>query len=483
MQNFFRRFLISLLTTASALPLLADLWETDLPWQKEYKADSSTIGLWHFNQGQELQDSSNNGCHLTIKGSAATVPDGKFGGALQGRHHEGDQLKTSAAIANDADVLSPDGPFTVELWVKPAADFFKQKQVFLVDKKYFHYASDRQDANWDYGFYLQQNTRETDQYQLTATLGFGQDSVWASTPYLPFAADSWYHLAFTYDGKGRVAFFRNGVLLAENVFPGRQAVANGSHGLAIGDRFGSLFNAFPGLIDEVRISKGVVTFQTGTVALGFTPERTVFYRLEPNQTLNLEVINGTSKPVTQLLGTMAVENVTRKLALHAVQPGQRAPLPLPVDTTLRPGAYTAKVSLTGLWEGQSRSLTTEVAFDIVARPSPAMPVIMWGHGDLERLTDIGFTHSLRYFNLQKDIWEAKQPLDLGGNASVISEKRLINDMMRAGIELIISTSPGRWFAKQLDAFPEFRRLDRGGHPLPVENAAVAHPDIQQFAYN
>ncbi len=483
MPNFRRRFLICALTTASAWSLSGAVWETDLPWQQEYPTDGTTIALWHFNQGQELQDSSGNGRHLTIKGSATATPDGKFGGGLLCRHHDGNQMQTSAAVAADADCLSPDGPFTVELWAKPSPDFFKQNQIFLVDKKYFHYASDRKDANWDYGFYLLQNPRQPDHYQLTVTLGFGQDSVWASTAYLPFAADTWYHLAFTYDANGKVAFFRDGELLLDKTFPGRKAIANGSNGLAIGDRFGSNFNAFPGLLDEVRISRGVVAFQTGAVTLGFSPERTVFYRLEPNPAIRLDINNGTSQPVTQIKGAVTIANTSQNIALFAVQPNTKAPLPLLIDTTLRPGAYTAKVALTGLWKGQPRSLETEVPFDIVARPSPAMPVIMWGHGDLERLTDIGFTHSLRYFNLQKDIWDAKQPIDLGNNASVIGEKRLINDMMRAGVELIISASPGRWFAKQLDQVPDFRRLDRGGNPLAVENAAVAHPDIQKFAYD
>ncbi|NLF62425.1 MAG: LamG domain-containing protein [Lentisphaerae bacterium] len=483
MQNFFRHLLLSVLTAAFALPLSASTWETDLPWQKEYKPDDSTIALWQFNMGEELQDSSGNGCHLAIRGSAAPTPDGKFGVGLLCRHHEGDQLKPSSALAADADILSPDGAFTVELWAKPSSDLFKQPQAFLVDKKYFHYASDRKDANSDYGFYLQQNSRQPDQYQLVATLGFGTDSVWASSSYLPFEADTWYHLAFTYDGNGKVAFFRDGELLLEKTFPGRKAIANGGNGVAIGDRFGSNFNPFPGVLDEVRISRGVVAFQTGKVTLNFTPERTVFYRLEPNQAIRLNIHNGTTKPVTQIIGTATVDTFSQNLSLHTVQPGQRALLPLMIDTSLRPGAYVAKVNLTCLWEGETRSLETEVPFDIVARPSPAMPVIMWGHGDLERLNDIGFTHSLRYFGLYKDIWDAKQPINLGNNASVISEKRLINDMMRAGVDLIISVSPGRWFAKQLDDFPEFRRLDRNGNPLAVENAAVAHPDIQKFAYN
>jgi len=212
------------------LGALSPVWSAE-PWQALYTGEDATgpnvIGLWQFQPGAELKDSSGHGHDLTLRGQARVVTEGPLGGALESFPAGETNDKPQGAIAKDADDLSPAGAFTLEAWFMAKPEMDKSPNVFLLDKKYIHYVRDTPEANWDYGLTLARvgpNRRRLD-----ASLGFGKDSDFIQGPELDVAPGTWIYVAFTYDGAGRSRFFVNGELKARAYIAGRGPVAPGNH--------------------------------------------------------------------------------------------------------------------------------------------------------------------------------------------------------------------------------------------------------------
>ncbi|MFV2067252.1 MAG: hypothetical protein ACC645_09755, partial [Pirellulales bacterium] len=63
--------------------------------------------------------------------------------------------------------------------------------VFLLDKKYYHYAKDLPQANCDYALYLRRTGEH--QRQITAYLGFGDSSAAYTSQEVELEPQRWYH--------------------------------------------------------------------------------------------------------------------------------------------------------------------------------------------------------------------------------------------------------------------------------------------------
>jgi hypothetical protein len=128
---------------------------------------------------------------------AVVNPKGRFGGALESFPGFPVQDKRHAALASVPPVK---GAFTLEMWIKPKAEFKPELRCYLLDKKYV----DHTDYQWQIGEADKGGLR-----RMFVTLGFGAES---KTIYsLPFKmGEEWQHVAFTYDGAGEGKFYRNG---------------------------------------------------------------------------------------------------------------------------------------------------------------------------------------------------------------------------------------------------------------------------------
>ncbi|MEQ1853757.1 MAG: LamG domain-containing protein, partial [Chthoniobacteraceae bacterium] len=377
---------ILLIMVAAGVPAQERAAET---WRNGYVGRDASgpqvLGYWQFKADAPTKDSSGKGHELSLAG-AKIAAAGKTGAALECFAGWPVMDKRHAAFAASKPGLSPRGAFTVELWIQPKPELTAELQPVLIDKKYV--------AHTDYQFRLTA-AEAGGARRMQVALGFGDDSeTFVSEPFVPGA--DWQHVAFTYDGAGEVRFFRNGAPLGKVRRPGRGAIAPGRHVLSIGDRVGSYYAGFPGLIDEVRICDGVLEFRPLTVE--FRADRKTWLRMEKAQPVVIVVRNLSKAQTGDLKLRVSTDGIGGKsIDLPALAAGASHEVPYPFDTSLRPDTYRLKVRLEAAAEPPFASDEfTEIT--IAPRPLAKMPVVMWGIGspdsveqEMARLKDLGFT--------------------------------------------------------------------------------------------
>ncbi|NQU09607.1 LamG domain-containing protein, partial [bacterium] len=390
---------------------------TDQPWQKEYTGEQATgnrvVALWHFARGAEMVDATGKGHRLKIRGRSRIVDGGRFGSCLECfASGSGNDVKEGADTKRRAD-LAPAGAFTLEMWIKPKPEMLDREQVImLADKRSYYYFKDIPRANHGYLFLLRRLTRGT--FVMHVFLGFGADSAsYASKP-VTLAPEQWHHVAFTYDGAGTVQIFLNGAVVGSATREGRGDISPGPYPLTIGDRVASVHAGFPGYIDEVRLSKGVVPFSSGRVMvhMGARDGRTAFVRMERDVVVHVSVSNGTGHGLAPTQAACFFGGSRREIALPALGIGESYAFDLPVDTTVRPDTYRLNVTIIGTASGKPFRVEESAPIVIVPRPLPSrMPVVMRGIGDIETLKEIGFTHHLSMAVDMGKIWAEGKPSD------------------------------------------------------------------------
>ena len=446
-------------------------------WQNAYQGNDATgkhvIALWSFDQSTEKQDPAGKGFDMKLMGAKLSA-GGRFGGALESFRGWPDEDVNHGAKVKDHPALSPKGAFTLELWIKPKPELKDYPSAFLIDKKYV--------SHTDYQMILGPAGKHGNTRTLRVVLGYGADSATYTSDSAVYSAETWYHIAFTYDAAGNGRFYRDGSALGGTNHAGREAVAPGKRFLTIGDRNGSLYHGFPGFIDQVRISNGALEFRPAK--FGLKSDRTTFIRMEE---VSLE-FTVTNMLRTKLEGGVcrfaAAETVETRIELPELEPGAVHTVPFRLDTSLRPGQYNihARMELPG-----DTPYVSEERFPvtIVPRPLPhSMPVVMWGVGgidnvldEMDTLKDIGFTHCLGCSANMGTIWDAGAPTTANTDEHVASAKKMLDSALARGFRVMIGLTPGRWAKSK----KEFRRVDRNGEAHEDVNGLF--PEIQQFCYN
>ncbi len=460
--------------------------QSEQPWRKLYTGQQATgenvIALWQFHPGREAQDNSGHGHLLMLRGQARWVKEGLFGSCLESFSADGEHDKAQGASAKNHESLSPPGAFTLEAWFKPKPEMDKFTTVFLLDKKYYHYAKDLPRANWDYCLYLRragENKR-----QIAAHLGYGTDSAAYTSRVVDVPSGQWAHVAFTYDGAGTGRFFFNGKSVGRIVHEGRGPVTAGSYPLVIGDRYGSVHCGFPGYIDQVRISKGIVSFFTGSLELDFSGGRTAFRRMEKDARVPVTVVNDVGKPLTGGTARAFLGGTEKTFPLPDLAPKATCTIDVPVDTTLRPDGYTLKVMAAATADGKKYEAEESASVVVAPRPLPhRMPVVMWGGGDFQRLKEIGFTHQLISLVDYGKVWAAGKPTAAATSARIAESARSLDEHLAQGMGAVVNVYPGRWVIHNERLKEKYQRISRTGKPYKRENACASSPELQTFAYN
>jgi hypothetical protein len=448
------------------------------PWNSEYSGDNATaghvLGLWPFQPGAEMADASGRGHDLTLQG-AKTTADGRFGSCLESfPGWPVDDQRHQATAKNHPD-LSPPGPFTLELWIRPKPELNADyPDAFLLDKKYV--------ADDDYQLILGGPDRYGSRV-LRACLGFGSDSsTWHARP-AKFEPGQWYHVAFTYDGSGTGSFYLNGMPWGSTRIEGRKAISPGKHSLSIGDRIGSYYHGFPGYLDQVRMCGRVLEFRRAKFEL--TSDRTCFLRMEPDATLRFAVTNLRPAPLSKGVVTIGLAGTTQQETPVAdLAPGASLAVDYRLDTSLRPDPYSlaARLSVEGPAPYESEQ---SFAVRIVPRRLPSrFPVLMWGvygnvTGEIERLKRIGFTHVLGLGADYGKIFEAGRPIEASDPEKVQATKRMLDQALANDIRVAASLSPG----SAMRSKQEFQRVDREGKRYEREDVCGLFPELQQLCFN
>ncbi|NKB68277.1 MAG: hypothetical protein GKR89_14540 [Candidatus Latescibacteria bacterium] len=217
----------------------------------------------------------------------------------------------------------------------------------------------------------------------------------------------------------------------------------------------------------------------GPVSIQAT-ERTSFVRMEDSAFAAIAVSNTTDTDLAAGRVTIRGMGQERLFDLPVLPGQQQHALEWPVDTSLRPGVYPLEINIQG--PGYQAAQSLELV--LVARPLPQqMPVVMWGGGGLDRLTEIGFTHKLHYMADYGKIWRAGEPTQADDGETLAQKKRALNQQLARGIGSLVYLYPGRWVARNETLYQAHRRLDPEGQPYNEQNVCASFPALQQYSYN
>ncbi len=477
-------FAILLLASATATGQ-----ESAVRWWEGYNGDEANgphvLGLWKFDGDEQtfLSDSSAHGHQATLRG-AKPNRDGRFGGCLESSAGYPVVDESHGFHVTRSPVLSPTGSFTVELWIKakPADAFPADARPVLLDMKYVPYNHT--------GFMLSLTPQSSSgTRQLALQLGTGSEShAWYSDP-LRLPAGAWRHVAFTYDARGTVAFFLDGEETGRSTRPEAGPMAAAVRPLSIGDRIGSLYNGFPGYIDEVRITKGIRDFRP----IRFVPDvdRFVFLRMTPAASLTARLVNQTGAPLRETTAVATLpDGSSQRLAIPELAAGESHAVAVRVNTSLKPGEYeaTLSVELPG-WGGGDAAYrsTTELPFVIVPRPLPhRMPVVMWGIGgtagvvkEIPRLKQLGFTHCLGLRCDFQKVWEEGAEAMPASPEEIRQGRQMLNVALENDMRIVASLSPGSWL-RHAEVGRPYLRVDRNGKPYGREDVSGIFSEVQDF---
>lgn len=472
------------LFSAAVLGSVVSAAGLDQPWQQPYAGEEATgesvVALWTFAAPEPGRDASGKGHDLTLRGRSRYVEEGGFGGILETFPTDPENMAKDAqgAVATRRPELSPEGPFTLEVRFQPKADFAELARHFLLDNKYYSYASDHPSANAGYMLYLQR-TRDQ-RFQPVAFLGYGSDSEFYHGDPVELAAGEWVHLAFVYDGEGTGRFYVNGILRGTAVNPERKAVAPALYNLAVGDRHGSNYVGSSLLIDQVRILNRAAAFSSGQVIVDarFTGGRTTFVRFEPEMAATVQVANETGKPFADPVLTVEMAGRSQTFPVPQAETREPVEISFPLDTSLRPGEYILDIRLDCTVEGEKLTNRASRRFTVVPRDlAGSMPVIMWGGGDIQRLKRIGFTHTLYWMNqFSMDGYNGSEPVPPGSLAAMDYRER-IDSNLALGMRAIGSVAPARTYTTNEKTFELLARVDSTGKPYGGKALCAAHPSL------
>jgi len=163
------------------------------------------------------------------------------------------RIKNGLTLFRELPFLSADGPFAIELWIRPGASM-KGRSTHLVDKM------GSGQTGTDYSVRLV--SRSSGTHSIAVSLGFGEsDTEGLSSPPVDLDPEQWHHLTVSYNGEGRLRVFHNRALVDEAVFEGRGALEPGSRSLTLGDRTVANHNGYSGRMTGVRFHHREIDFE------------------------------------------------------------------------------------------------------------------------------------------------------------------------------------------------------------------------------
>lgn len=425
---------------ADATPVLQD------PWEVSYANLDATgphvLGCWKFDE-LPLADASGHGAQL-LSNKANLVPDGRFGGGLN--------CATATKAAAVLPRHSPQGAFSAEMWVKVAPNTAQTKTACLLDK---------QGALMDDFCWSLQPANERGLRQMVVKLGFGSFvKEFVSVPvFLP--VNEWRHLAFTYDGAGRVAFFVDSQPSGEAFEERCGASHPGAQPLCLGNSITEAA-AFPGVIDEVRICSGVRGFAAFLLEINGASH--VWERMERPLAMKITCTNLRRQPLTAADMTFIVDGIKQSFIFPDLAPGEAKINEYGPDTSLKPGDYTLEVVM---GKGSSR-VSHSQKFQIVGRRSQMLPVIMDGmsQADLPQLQPLACTH---WTGISNDDAPYAGTAD---RSRPVAVRTKIEAGLQSGLRSVASVNYDPFMLSR-----GFRKTDRDGKEYSPTELNAANPEV------
>lgn len=427
---------------------LQETWETG--YVKEDAAGPHVLGYWKFDD--ESPD--------VVLHGAVLNPKGKFGGALESFPGFPVEDKRHAAVV---EVKPVKGAFTMEMWIKPKAEFEPKLRCYLLDKKYV--------AHTDYQWQLS-DADKGGLRRMSVTLGFGAESKTIFSQPFKMEPEVWQHVAFTYDAMGEGKFYRNGVALGGATLAGYRTVTPGTKPLSIGDRSGSNYGGFPGLIDEVRICEGVLSFER--VALQIVAGRNVWRRMETSKPVEIVCTNLQRDTLKAAKLRTSLRGRSEEFIVPDLAAGKSFTAKYTLNTALKEDEYALQVR----FEAGDYATEQTSMLKIVAREPERMPVIMWGaNGDeMARVKDIGFTHFIGLGADYGEMWHQKKVAPPAKPEEIAKNRAMLDRALENGLGVIASLSP----ARVLETEEKNLRVGRDGKAYARQDICASLPDFSSF---
>lgn len=355
----------------SATPPAAPKPPLQDPWDESYAnldaTGSHVLGCWKFDE-LPLTDSTGRGGQLMLN-PVDLVAVGRFGGGLK----SGAPARLAVAHPHH----SPQAAFTAEMWVKTTSAAIPPASACLLDKQ----GAGTTDYSWSL-----LPPDERGMRPMMVKLGFATFvKEFVSEPVL-LKAEEWKHLAFSYDGEGKIVFHADGQMAGEAFAERCGPVTAGLQPLHLGITcMGTA--GFQGVIDEVRLCSGVRGF--AAFALSIDGASHVWERMERPLPMKIICTNLGRQALIAANMSYIVDGEAQTFIFPDLEPGATNVSEFGPDTSLKPGRYTLEVAI-----GKERHRVSRTQeFQIVGRRRHMLPVVVDGANveHLPQLSDLGFT--------------------------------------------------------------------------------------------
>lgn len=463
---------LSLLFISATYANDAELWKK--PFAGAEINGAGVTALWEFKKLSETKDSSANAINIKLQGDSKFAADGVFGGNCLESFPTAENKAMGAICEKKLSLKAPENKLAVEAWIKLKNESFpKSNLAVIADCKGIFYPKEGSNANSGFSLYLEKNPQG--KISTVVNLGFGEKSETFRSRPMEIEPGKWTSIAFTYDGEGRCSIFVNAARVAFSSKPGYTAVAEPFYMLSLGERAVSSYSGFPGFIGQVRVSKFIPDYLEVPFKISISPTkgRSVLVRMEDVK-IPLDIGNTSSGILKNVNISYSIKSfpLSKQSVKAEIAKGENIEVPVPVDSSLKPGTYDFEVTAAGELNGRKIESTVKFPLTIVPRPMPwAMPVVMWGTGDIQTVKEIGFTHNQQHIAF-------KNGPDADYDAVIEQFRKKMDEHLAAGLYVNAHLHVNIVLSKEMKE--KFTRVNKAGTPSPNVGVCASAPELQDF---
>ncbi|MDO5567189.1 MAG: hypothetical protein Q4G59_11080, partial [Planctomycetia bacterium] len=346
----------------------------------------------------------------------------------------------------------------------------------LWDTMFITYFTKPNDARCNKGFQVAiHKTKEGNWYPILY-LGFGTMTDQISGPKIEVKPGQAVKLAFYFTAGGEVLWDFDGTRL-RSVASATGSIAPARYAAVIGDRYGSLYHPFNGIVKQITITPHARS-PFAVRAEG----RSAFLRGEQNAKVRLWLQNGSGSALRELKISVAQKSVTGSTVFKTFDTTKNElaadatfSFDCPIETRLVPGRYPLEIKLAGQTaNGKSLTATRKLEMGIGPVYADRLPTIMWMYNNhpCKEVMDFGFTHGLAGFGLMSP---NATPANVQAGFAVLDNALL--DGFRIMKTVGVSTPPGK-------PYEDFVRTNRDGSVYKTSKGEtlleVSHPELQKY---
>lgn len=348
----------------------------------------------------------------------------------------------------------------------------------LWDTMYVTYVATKpNDPRYNRGFQLTLRRAGERSWTPVLFLGFGTATNQIVGPKVDVKSGQTVKLSFFFTASGEVLWDFAGTRM-RSIVPCVGPLAPSKYAAVIGDRFGSNYRAFDGVIKRIAITPHSRT-PFAIRAVG----RSVFLRGDQNAKVRVELQNGSGNLLRELNMVVTQKNLTAdkqefktfKTTKNELAVDGSFGFDCPVETRLVPGWYPLEITLNAQTsDGKPIVAKRDLYVGIGPIFADRLPAVMWGYNNRvnKEVMDFGFTHGLTSFGFSTH--EVSPGMTQAGFD-------FLDQALADGFRIVKTVSVVMPPGKPLD---DFTRLGRDRKiiltPKGEKLLEVSQPEIQEY---